>query len=112
MSKMKLDKMTPRRGIRAKCLDCSTDSSKAIEDCWAEDCPLYEHRSGHRPKVQGKTPMKAIRAYCLDCCNGSWHEVKLCPSESCVLHIYRFGKNPAITRPGAGCNLAASRINP
>ena len=100
--------MTPRKAIRKRCLDCSAYQTKEVTDCAFTDCPLYEHRSGHRPLASRWTPCKAIRKYCLWCMgargdkglSSARKEVALCPTEGCPLFPYRFGKNP--TRKGLG----------
>lgn len=41
--------LTPRKAIRAKCLDCCCGSANEVRLCTAESCPLYPHRFGKRP---------------------------------------------------------------
>jgi len=48
--------LTPRKAIRAKCLDCCCGHPSEVRDCTAKNCPLYPHRFGKRPKVGGDTP--------------------------------------------------------
>lgn len=48
-------KLTPIKAIRAKCLDCSGGQFKEVRLCPVQDCPLYEYRSGHRPKGEELT---------------------------------------------------------
>lgn len=97
--------LTPRKAIRAKCLDCSTYSYKDVENCMFEECTLFPHRFGKRPgkgTFEGKiwTPMKAIRHKCVECSLGSYTERELCPVTDCSLHPYRFGKRPERGQPG------------
>ena len=40
---------TPVRAIRAKCLDCSGDSSHEVKFCPITDCALYAYRMGRSP---------------------------------------------------------------
>lgn len=46
--------MTPLKAIRAKCLDCCCGQVYEINKCTATQCPLYEYRTGHNPKLKGK----------------------------------------------------------
>lgn len=48
-------KLTPMKAIRAKCVDCSNGQVKEIRECPVKTCPLYEYRSGHRPKGEEST---------------------------------------------------------
>lgn len=45
-------KRTPIKAIRAKCLDCCCDQFLEVKLCTNYDCPLYEYRMGHRPKLE------------------------------------------------------------
>ena len=47
--------LTPRKAIRAKCLDCCAGHPSEVRDCTAKNCPLYPHRFGKRPKENGDT---------------------------------------------------------
>lgn len=47
---------TPMKAIRAKCLDCCCGQINEVRLCECVDCPLWEYRSGHRPKKDGSTP--------------------------------------------------------
>lgn len=38
------------KAIRAKCLECSNGQYNEVKLCAISKCPLYEYRSGHRPK--------------------------------------------------------------
>ena len=40
---------SPIKAIRAKCLDCSCDSSNEVRMCTITDCPLYPFRFGKNP---------------------------------------------------------------
>lgn len=46
--------MTPLKAIRAKCLDCSCGQWYEVKMCPITECPLYEYRLGHNPKLKGK----------------------------------------------------------
>ena len=41
---------TPMKAIRAKCLECSCGQMSEVGNCTVKTCPLWEYRSGHRPK--------------------------------------------------------------
>ncbi len=43
-------KRRPLKAIRDKCLDCCNGQKKEVKLCPIEDCPLWEYRTGHRPK--------------------------------------------------------------
>ena len=51
--------LTPRKAIRAKCLDCCCGHPSEVRDCTAKNCPLYPHRFGKRPKAGSDTPEEA-----------------------------------------------------
>lgn len=42
---MKPDLESVLRAIRAKCLDCSGNQKKLVENCMIKDCPLMPYRS-------------------------------------------------------------------
>lgn len=46
-----MEKITPLRAIRKKCLSCSGDSIKEARLCPIEKCPLFPFRMGHKPKA-------------------------------------------------------------
>lgn len=58
--------LTPRKAIRAKCLDCCCGHPSEVRDCTAKNCPLYPHRFGKRPKMATNTPTEAITEKCGD----------------------------------------------
>lgn len=47
-----MEKLTPMKAIRKKCLDCCCGQVKEVRLCPIKTCPLYEYRSGHRPKAE------------------------------------------------------------
>ena len=53
---------TPRKAIRAKCLDCCCGHPSEVRICTAVKCPLYPYRMGKRPKMDGDTPEDANSA--------------------------------------------------
>ena len=52
--------LTPIKAIRKKCLDCSGDSSKEVNQCQILDCPLYLYRMGKRPTDSEKKELKQV----------------------------------------------------
>ena len=50
-----MKRLTPMRAIRAKCLECSGDSSKEVRFCPIKKCALYPYRFGKRPVVGENT---------------------------------------------------------
>jgi len=88
--------MTPLQAIRKNCLWCSLGSSREVDLCRAESCPVHAYRSGHRPKIVKPSPLRTIRARCLDCVQSN-PEVRDCGTTTCSLHPFRMGKNPNIT---------------
>lgn len=55
--------LTPRKAIRAKCLDCCCGHPSEVRDCTAKKCPLYPHRFGKRPKMEVVTPEDGMEIY-------------------------------------------------
>lgn len=53
--------MTPLKAIRAKCLDCSCGQWYEVKMCPITDCPLYEYREGHNPKLKGKGNIENLK---------------------------------------------------
>ena len=45
---MEEKRITPMKAIRLKCLDCCCGSSKEVELCPCENCPLYLFRFGKK----------------------------------------------------------------
>jgi hypothetical protein len=88
-----MNKPTPLKAIRARCINCSGFNLKLVRECPFDGvneqlCPLYPLRMGKGSRAT----LKKIRAYCLWCCSGQKQEVKLCPAVDCPLWEYRFGK--------------------
>jgi len=48
-----MNKKTPVKAIRAKCLDCSALQPKEVRFCSVEKCPLYIYRFGKNPNRKG-----------------------------------------------------------
>lgn len=84
-------RLSRRRAIRKRCLDCSAGSRKDVATCTMKDCDLYPFRMG-KSKQNPQQRSKAIRQYCKWCCGDSLKEVRLCPSTDCPLYPYRLGK--------------------
>jgi len=45
--------LSPIKAIKAKCLDCSCHSKKAVRSCHITDCSLYPFRMGKNPNRKG-----------------------------------------------------------
>lgn len=45
-----MDRITPMRAIRAKCIDCCGGNVYEPRYCTAKRCPLHPYRLGKRPK--------------------------------------------------------------
>ncbi|MFW6162805.1 MAG: hypothetical protein ACODAJ_08525 [Planctomycetota bacterium] len=88
------------RVLRERCKVCVGGPQRATR-CDEKDCPLWDHRTGHRPKGRKarRTPLRALRAYCLECCCGSAKEVRLCPATGCPLWPWRMGRATGESRP-------------
>ncbi len=84
-------RLSRRRAIRKRCLDCSAGSRKEVEQCNKTKCALLPFRMGEG-KQDPAERKRAIRAYCLWCCAGQPKEVRLCPSNECTLYPFRMGK--------------------
>lgn len=54
-----MDKLTPLKAIRAKCLDCCCGQSNEVKLCPCADCPLYIYRLGKGPKRERTEKQKA-----------------------------------------------------
>ena len=54
-------KLTPMKAIRKKCLECSSGQPKEVRLCPIEKCPLYEYRTGHRPKGEEDIAEEGIK---------------------------------------------------
>lgn len=46
---------TPLKAIRLMCIDCCGGNRKAPKDCTSASCPLYQFRTGKRPKSKKAT---------------------------------------------------------
>lgn len=49
-----MNKLTPIKAIKAKCIDCSGGIRKEVELCTATECPLYEYRNGTNPNRKAR----------------------------------------------------------
>lgn len=45
-----MDKLTPIKAIRSKCLDCSGGQPLEVRLCTVEGCAIWPYRRGKRPK--------------------------------------------------------------
>jgi len=48
-----MNKLTPVKAIRAKCLDCCGGQPKEVRLCPSAGCPLYWYRFGKNPNRKG-----------------------------------------------------------
>lgn len=48
-----MNKVTPIKSIRAKCLDCSNFQPSEVKQCPVAECPLFPYRLGKNPKRIG-----------------------------------------------------------
>ncbi len=48
-----MNKLSPLKSIRLKCLDCSNGSASEVRNCVITNCPLYEFRLGKNPNRRG-----------------------------------------------------------
>ena len=53
MSSQDLMSLTPVKAIRKMCLQCQSQSPKAVRLCEAVTCPLWEFRFGKNPHKKG-----------------------------------------------------------
>ena len=47
-----MNKISPLKAIRLKCLDCCLNQSNEVRDCTATNCPLHPFRFGKNPFTQ------------------------------------------------------------
>lgn len=45
-----MERLTPIKSIRKKCLECSGGQPGEVRKCPIKRCALYGYRMGHRPK--------------------------------------------------------------
>jgi hypothetical protein len=98
------------RILRERCKECADGSQKATR-CGERDCPLWDYRTGHRPKGRKarRTPLRTLRAYCLWCCDGQSVEVRKCPLTGCPLWPWRRGQSANGDLPeSVGRNMPAN----
>lgn len=50
-----MNKISPLKAIRLKCLDCCCGSSKMIQTCGITDCSLWTFRSGKTGRIGKKS---------------------------------------------------------
>lgn len=49
-----MKKITQLKAIRLKCLDCSNQQPKEVENCPVKACPLWTFRFGKSPETVAK----------------------------------------------------------
>jgi len=92
--------------LQKQCAECA-DGPREPERCGLRDCPLWEYRTGDRPKSYRprRTPLEALRAYCLlRCCGGQAEEVQTCWGADCPLWPWRMGGLDGEPRPKREAN--------
>ena len=55
--------LTPRKAIRAKCLDCAGGSYQEVRLCCVFDCPLWPHRSGRQVDAKRRQDASQLGVY-------------------------------------------------
>jgi hypothetical protein len=55
-----MNKTTPLKAIRKKCLDCSCDSKLEVKECPIPECPIYLYRFGKNPARAGIGNIKPL----------------------------------------------------
>lgn len=48
-----MNRKSPLKAIRSKCLDCMCGQAREVQLCTAEDCSLYHLRLGKNPNRSG-----------------------------------------------------------
>jgi len=48
-----MNKLTPVKAIRHKCLECQANRYSLVRNCEEKDCPLYFFRLGRNPNRLG-----------------------------------------------------------
>ena len=78
-----------RSAIYYRCLECSGDSPKEVNDCQVLDCPLFDFRTG-RGQHDSKYRALSIRRYCYEWCMQKQASlVWTCDYKLCPLFSYR-----------------------
>ncbi len=54
-----MERLTPIKAIRAKCMDCTCHQPKEIRECRIITCPLWPYRMGKRPNQIPQTNQEA-----------------------------------------------------
>ena len=49
-----MTRLSPTKSIRLKCLECSAGSSREVDYCPVNPCPLWPWRFGQRPETARK----------------------------------------------------------
>lgn len=95
---------TPRKAIRAKCLDCCCDSRDEVKNCPTKKCALYPYRQGDSA---GHVKLSVIKEKCFECSGYNRYEVDHCKILTCPLWQYRNGHNPKLEGKGNANALLA-----
>jgi len=84
-------KLSRRKAIRARCIDCSGFIKSEVRNYNHADCVLHPFRAG-RGKQNPIERDRAIRKYCLWCTCDQRKEILLWPSTDCPLYPYRLAQ--------------------
>ena len=95
---------TPRKAVRAKCLDCCLNQTEEVRNCPATKCAIWPYRL---PSAEGHVKLSVIRQMCLECSCGVKSEVEHCKILTCPLWQYRMGHNPKLEGKGGKGNADA-----
>jgi hypothetical protein len=55
--------LSPLKSIRAKCLECMSDSPKEVRNCTTTECPLFKFRMGTNPARAKIGPGRVIKSH-------------------------------------------------
>lgn len=94
-----LPTFTPKRALRAYCLQCCAGIQSGVNSpkgCNAPQCPAHPYRTGRTQPGHPRPSAKACRRVCLWCMCGNAAEVRRCGETGCAMHLYRMGKNPVV----------------
>ena len=61
-----MDKLTPIKAIRAKCLECQGDRPSLVRKCEDQNCPSFPYRMGKNPNRAGigrQTSNPTLKSY-------------------------------------------------
>jgi hypothetical protein len=64
-----MERLTPVKAMRAKCLDCMGGQPSGVRKCEFNECPLFNYRMGKNPnrKGIGGRQKEKVRKHQLEC---------------------------------------------